>query len=136
MRIIIDTNLWISFIISNRINEIDTIIIKNNVTILFNQDLILEIKNTIKKPKLQKYFGNNSFNEMLDVFNEYIEMIDDYTKVKICRDEKDNFLLNLSIDGNADYLITGDSDLLVLNQIEKTKIITINDFITLTNKTK
>lgn len=42
---------------------------------------------------------------------------------------KDNYLLGLCIDGKADYLITGDADLLVLKQIGETKILTLNEFI-------
>lgn len=41
---------------------------------------------------------------------------------------KDNFLLSLAIDGDVDYLITGDNDLLTLKYFQKTSIITINDF--------
>jgi predicted nucleic acid-binding protein len=37
-------------------------------------------------------------------------------------------LLELAVDGNADYLITGDKDLLVLQTIKKTRIIKMNDF--------
>ena len=48
--------------------------------------------------------------------------------VKICRDKKDNFLLNLSIDSKADFLITGDNDLLVLKKIERTIIMSFTDF--------
>lgn len=50
------------------------------------------------------------------------------TEIKICRDPKDDFILSLCKDGNADYLITGDKDLLVLNPFENTKIMTITDF--------
>lgn len=46
-----------------------------------------------------------------------------------CRDSKDNFLLNLAIDSKADYLVTGDSDLLDIEVIESTEIITINNLI-------
>ena len=65
---------------------------------------------------------------MLNVFDEYIEIINPESEIKICRDTKDNFLLNLAVDGNADYLITGDKDLLILEKINNTKIITIADF--------
>jgi hypothetical protein len=54
---------------------------------------------------------------------------------KLCRNEKDVFLSNLSVDGNANYLIIGDQDLLILKQIENTKIITMTDFLTI-NKLK
>lgn len=30
----------------------------------------------------------------------------------LCRDPKDNFLLSIAKDGNANYLLTGDNDLL------------------------
>ncbi len=49
--------------------------------------------------------------------------------IKICRDEKDNFLLSLSVDSKAEYLITGDKDLLVLEKIENTEILTFSEFI-------
>jgi predicted nucleic acid-binding protein len=51
------------------------------------------------------------------------------SKVEKCRDVKDNFLLNLSIDGKADFLITGDTDLLVLGKIRQTQIVSWSDFI-------
>ena len=134
MRIIIDTNLWISFIISKKFNQIELFIIENNTILLFNEDLILKIESTMSKPKLKKYFGKNALNEMLNAFEDCIEFVATYSSVKLCRDEKDNFLLNLAIDGNADYLITGDKDLLILDQIKNTKIRTITDFTkTITN---
>ena len=49
--------------------------------------------------------------------------------VTICRDPNDNFLLALAKDGNADYLLTGDKDLLELKKSGKTKIKTITSFI-------
>jgi uncharacterized protein len=49
--------------------------------------------------------------------------------VAVCRDEKDNFLLSLAFDGNADFLITGDQDLLELKKYKRTRIMTITDFL-------
>ena len=53
------------------------------------------------------------------------------SNIEICRDEKDNFLLNLALDSKADYLLTGDKDLLILESIENTEIITFSEFIEL-----
>ena len=47
------------------------------------------------------------------------------TEINRCRDIKDNFLLSLAIDSNADYLVTVDNDLLDLDYINETKILTI-----------
>ena len=56
------------------------------------------------------------------------ESINIISNVKVCRDPKDNFLLALANDGKADYLLTGDKDLLELKKFGKTKIITITGF--------
>jgi hypothetical protein len=56
------------------------------------------------------------------------ELVDVHSVVDICRDPKDNFLLALAKDGNADYLITGDKDLRVLKEFEKTKIVSLDEF--------
>jgi predicted nucleic acid-binding protein len=50
------------------------------------------------------------------------------TVTNLCRDPKDNYLLSLSIDANAHYLISGDDDLLVLQQINDTSIVNFTDF--------
>lgn len=51
--------------------------------------------------------------------------------MNICRDPKDNYLPALSKDGEADYLVSGDEDLLMIEQFEKTKIIDYTTFVSL-----
>ena len=41
---------------------------------------------------------------------------------------KDNFILDLCVSGNTDYLITGDGDLLVLNPFRGVEIINFRLF--------
>ncbi len=45
-----------------------------------------------------------------------------------CRDKKDNFLLDLSVSGHADYLVTGDDDLLTLNPFYGIQIVSYRTF--------
>ena len=61
--------------------------------------------------------------------DEYADFVNVRAEVNICRDPKDNFLLALSIDGNANFLITGDKDLLDLKKFGETKIISIAEFL-------
>lgn len=53
------------------------------------------------------------------------------SKVIACRDVKDNFLLTLSKDANADYLVTGDKDLLDMGEFGNARILTMTDFLAL-----
>ena len=112
LRLVIDTNLWISFIISKKLNLLEPILFAENTRILFSSELVEELQATITKPKLKKYFSENALEEMLTVFDPYIDFITVKSTVSICRDPNDNFLLALAKDGKANYLLTGDNDLL------------------------
>jgi len=129
LKLIIDTNLWISFIISNTQNLLDPLLYSKKVRLLFSEELIAEIQLTTGKTKLRKYFGGNALEEMLSAFEPFTDLIAVKSNVTVCRDSKDNFLLALAKDGKADYLLTGDKDLLELKNFGKTKIRTISLFI-------
>lgn len=75
IKIVIDTNLWISFIISNKFVLLDQLLHSNKIRILFSEELIEEIASTIAKPKLKKYFTGNALEEMLTQFEPYIDLI-------------------------------------------------------------
>jgi predicted nucleic acid-binding protein len=50
------------------------------------------------------------------------------TVTSLCRDLKDNYIVALAIDTKADFLVTGDGDLLDLVRIGKTRVIRYIDF--------
>ena len=129
LKLIIDTNLWVSFIISNKQNMLDPFLFNEEARLLFCTELITEIQQTIAKPRLKKYFTTNALEVMLSTFEPFIDLIKVESIVTICRDPNDNFLLALAKDGNADYLLTGDKALLELKRFGKTKIKTITSFI-------
>ncbi len=96
---------------------------------LFSKELIEEFLSVVKRPKFSKYFSETNIADLLNLFDNYGKLITVTSKIEKCRDFKDNFLLNLSIDGKADFLVTGDADFLVLKKINKTKILSYNEFI-------
>ncbi len=128
MRIILDTNLWISFLISSRYDQLDSLLFDGKCTLLFSQELLEEFIAVAKRPKLRKYISREEMEDILDRIDEVAEFVEVTSDVNLCRDPKDNFLLALGIDGQADYLLTGDDDLLVLKKIGKVKIMKIADF--------
>jgi putative PIN family toxin of toxin-antitoxin system len=134
VRLVIDSNLWISFIISKKLNHLEPLLLSNEVRLLFSIELIEELNTTVKKPKLKKFFSENAIDEMLEVFEPFIDLIKIKSKVKICRDANDDFLLALAKDGKADYLLTCDNDLLEISKFDRTLILKYKDFINKTNR--
>lgn len=128
-RIVIDTNLWISFLISNRFSEIDQLLFTNEVTLVFSLELLEEFTQVVDRPKFKKFISSSDINKLLSIFESYADIVEVTSTLNLCRDVKDNFLINLAIDGKVDYLITGDADLLILEQIGNTKIVTWTTFV-------
>ncbi len=130
MRVILDTNLWISYLISNRHVRLDELIESDECVLLFSAELINEFVIVAERPKFEKYFSQDEVMNLIEQINSVGELIEVHSDLQLCRDEKDNFLLNLAKDGNADFLVTGDKDLLEIAQINNTQILTYKDFIT------
>ncbi|MFM7090454.1 MAG: putative toxin-antitoxin system toxin component, PIN family [Bacteroidota bacterium] len=128
-RVILDTNLWISFLISKRQKELDILLESGAVTLIFSQELLEEFLEVSERPKFKRFFKKSDIKTLLIQIETFGELIRVESKINECRDPKDNFLLSLSVDGKADFLVTGDSDLLVLGKIEKTKIVSWAEFI-------
>lgn len=126
--IILDTNLWISYLISNRLITIDLLLGQEKARLVFSEESLKEFLEVANRPKFRKYFSEDEIRELLDLFEYYGKLVAVTSIVDVCRDPKDNFLLALAKDSQADYLITGDKDLLELNQFELTKIVTYSEF--------
>ena len=128
-RIILDTNLWISFLISKRLDFLDNYILNQEVTLVFSEELIGEFLSVTNRPSLKRFFTDREIVRLLNRFDEYGEIVSVRSNIQECRDPKDNFLLNLAVDSKADALVTGDKDLLSLKTIEKTQILSMRTFL-------
>ena len=129
IKVIIDTNLWISFLIGKQLVSLKSLLVEGTIQPIFSQQLLDEITIVTQRPKLQKYFPSEKVTELI-VFLEAIGLIVEIqSSVLLCRDAKDNYLLALARDSKADYLITGDGDLLILENFEGTAILTYQNFI-------
>ncbi len=128
-KVILDTNLWISFLISKDFSFLDHFIEKDKIKLIFSEELFSEFLSVAKRSKFKKYFTAKDIKHLALIINKYGILVNVKTDINKCRDRKDNFLLNLAVDGNADYLATGDGDLLEVKTIGKTKILTINELI-------
>jgi putative PIN family toxin of toxin-antitoxin system len=127
-RIIIDTNLWISFLISKRLQKTDSLFNQDGITFIFSNELIEEFLEVAARPKFKKYFKQSDIQKIVDFMDCCSEIIEVKSSVDICRDKKDNFLLALALDSKADFLITGDEDLLIIKQFHYTEILSYNQF--------
>jgi len=128
-KIILDTNLWISFLITKDLSFLDDFILKGKVKLIFSEELFSEFFSVIVRPKFKRFFSKSDVDRLIQIIDKYGTLVKVTSSINQCRDLKDNFLLNLAKDSNADYLVTGDKDLLEIKRFQKTKILTIRELI-------
>jgi uncharacterized protein len=130
-KVIVDSNIWISFLIGKSLKGLQTHLDNQLIKIITCNEQLLELSDVFKKPGIKKYFSKEQIIEFFELLDESSEIISIITKSNICRDPKDNYLVSLAIDSKANYLITGDKDLLELNKIGDTVILNYSDFNTI-----
>lgn len=129
MRILIDTNLWVRALISERTRERLALVIGNpDVQILGSQELLEEIRDVASRPRLQKFLTIKNVTQFLEILSQRMELVAPTSDVRVCRDPDDDYLLAICKDFSVDYLLTEDEDLLVLNPFGETQIIHWVDF--------
>lgn len=127
IRIIIDTNLFISFLIGKKLIGLKQVLVDSKVELIFSDQNILELKLVTGRSKFEKYFHENDVDDLVDLIYSIGKIINVTKEPLICRDPKDNFLLGLSEKSKANYLVSSDKDLLEIGEYKKTRIIRIDE---------
>jgi len=132
MKVVLDTNVFISGLMLPYSKA--GIILKawhqSKVEVVTSDYLLGEIKRVLTYPKIAKRLNwseskANQFIELLNLFTTSVDI--SATQAIVTRDCNDNAILATYIASHADYLVTGDDDLLSMKQ--QYAIITVNEFV-------
>jgi putative PIN family toxin of toxin-antitoxin system len=130
MKIIIDTNLWISFLIGKRLSVLKALLTHSNLSFFVCDEILNEIQNISSKQKIRKYVGIDDIIDTLEIINNFCKYTVITKKaISPVRDANDLYLLSLADTIQADFILTGDKDLLTLQFHNQTKIVTYNEFV-------
>jgi putative PIN family toxin of toxin-antitoxin system len=128
MKVVIDTNIWISYLLGSLLQGMDGKILSKEIKVVVSDEMLKEISEVSSRPKFKNIFTAKRIKELFSLLDSYAIVVSPSQKVNVCRDGKDNFLLEVALEGEADYLVTGDEDLLVINTFQSTKIIRPKEF--------
>ena len=127
MRVVIDTNVLISAVIKpkSRMGLIIQRLHQSEYTLVFSPEMLEELVEVYSRPKIQQkyHLDQEALNTIVGVIVTRGESIVPTTDVNICRDPDDDMLLSLALDGHADYIVSGDGDLLSLSPFRGIAII-------------
>lgn len=131
LRVILDTNLLISRALTpSSLTASAVRLIVDHCDLLASQATMDEFSQTLARVQSKGYVKQDEALMLITAYKEMVEWVPIIERVQRCRDPKDDKFLELALNGHANYIITGDKDLLVLHPFRDTEILTAKDFIT------
>ena len=129
MRVILDCNIWISFLLSKQDCLLKRMLMDTRFDIYICEELLSEIINVARRDKIRKRVSENELQQLLKIIDAFcIKTTISQIAESIIRDPKDVYLLSLAETIDANYIVSGDKDLTELNQHLKTRIVKLADF--------
>jgi len=134
LKLVLDTNVWLSGIFwEGEASKIIEKAEKKNIQILISENILSEIVDVLnKESKFKKYILNLklSIEEILRAVLSISNLIETKAKLDIIKaDPKDNIILEVALDGKAEYIISYDSHLLNMIEFRSIKIISPGEFL-------
>ena len=130
MHLVFDTNIIISALLfegSKPSKAFDIGINQGNL--LFSSSTLAELEEVLWRNKFDRYISHEERKQFLTSLILHSIPIETNETISECRDPKDNKFLELAVCGKADFIISGDEDLLVLNPFRNIQIITPDSFL-------
>jgi len=107
MKIVIDTNLWVSFLIGKKIKALKKFFSSAELNVYVCDLLIDEIKNAAMKPKIRKYISETDVHTVLELIDTcclHTELIK--KAISPVRDINDLYLLSLATEKKSHFTCT------------------------------
>lgn len=130
LKLVLDANWYVSACISRKSRRtLYYDILKNpRFDVFYSTELMAEFDRVIQRPKFVKVIAPKYIDYFKAVAMRYLREVAIGEVPTLVRDRNDNYLLGICQSCQADFLITGDLDLLVLGSYQNTSILTMGQF--------
>jgi len=133
MRVVLDTNFWVSYLISRRppiADVVDIHLARGDFEALTSLVLLEELARVLQYPKLQRYYDPETrlrFVALVAALSEPVDLPESVPA--ICRHAADDWVIATAVVGNAQFIVSGNKHLLELKQIGKVTILSPRQFV-------
>lgn len=128
-RIVLDTNTLVSGVLLAE--SIPGRAVRKAVMecqVLLSEETLYELADVLSQKNFDRYISLEDRQEFMRVMLRVAELVTIVSRVEACRDEADNRILEVAVNGYADAIVTGDTDLLSLNPFRGIRIMKPADF--------
>ena len=127
---VVDTNVWISAVLEGKTAaKIVELLTDKTFQLIISDKLFEELIFTVRRAKLNTALNDFDREVFISLIKANARFIKPSLKLNICRDSEDDKLLECAVEVKADFVVTGDSDLLTLNPFRGIEIIKPAEFL-------
>ncbi len=132
LRVVFNTNILVSRLLAPKDSvpaQVVRSVFKQGGISLFSEATFVELQTVLSRAKFDAYVSREKRQYFISEMRELGLFIAIRKHISLCRDPADDKFLEVAVNGKADYLITGNQDLLVLESIETIPILSPADFL-------
>jgi putative PIN family toxin of toxin-antitoxin system len=133
IRAVLDTNLLVSYLLTHRppiAILIDHHLARDDFVLVTAPELLTELDRVLGYPKLQRYYTDEEQMRFVALVMALSEVVDLPESIpRISRDPDDDRVIACAVAGEADVIVSGDEDVLALEQAVGIRILTATQFL-------
>lgn len=133
IRAVIDANTLISAVINKPFSvsqEIYQNFVSKRFLLIVSPPLLAEIEDVLNRDRVMK-LHKHATEDLQKIINELTNLsyvVPGKTEIQVVRDPDDDKVIAAAVEGNAEYIVSRDKDLLDLKEYQGIKIITPEKF--------
>lgn len=134
MKVIIDCNVWISFLLGFQKDLMRNVLTDEHIDVYVCPQLLYEIRDVAARTKIRSRVDEEDVEKLFELIHAYCinSKISKSSNFPI-RDGKDLYLLSFAESLEADFIISGDKDLLDLGMCKNSRILSPSQFLSYLN---
>jgi len=133
MRAVIDTGVFISALIrpQGRTGAVLQALKDKRFTMIYSTDILVEIIDVLGREKFRSkyHISPDDIAALIDLIRLRGELVIPSQKLTVCRDPKDDIFLEAALEGKAEYIVSGDFDLLDMKSFENIPVLRVAEFL-------
>ena len=126
-KVVFDVNIFVSYIIKDRMHEIFDMVFDRNIHLCSNNDMRDELEEVLRRPKFAKYLSA-PIEYYIDFFNKVTVAYNTVPVFTQCADPNDNYLFDLAYQTESGYLVSGDKKVLTTPVKKPLQLVTLTAF--------
>ena len=135
MKLLFDTNLWISFMIGKRLSTLADVLCRRDIQVYVSEQLLNEIRTVIARPKFDNLISIETRYNFFEMVYNVCHMTDITVEaITPIRDIKDIYILSMAESVPVDYIVSGDKDLTDLQEHNGIPILKYSELIAILNE--